>query len=163
MNQDLTQERHADDQAPGRSWGCSSRATATDRRNGRSANLWIFAWMVVFMSANAVVQLGHEDSIPLASIGLAATALFAIPAVRGYARFVNQADELTRLIQLQAMAVGFATGVVASFLEPFVGALFGHFSNAQLLLEQLHFMNPIILMVLAFSATVKVLQRRYSR
>ncbi|MCB1057356.1 MAG: hypothetical protein KDD11_17790 [Acidobacteria bacterium] len=159
----MTREPSTVEEPIGKSWGCSWRATATDRRNGRTANVWVFVWMAVFMTANSVVQLGHEDSFPLATLGLVATALFAIPAVRSYGRFVRQADELTRVIQLQAMAAGFAAGVVASFLEPFVGALFGQLPQPAAMLDVLHFMNPLVPMILVYSATVTILQRRYSR
>ena len=140
-------------------WGCSSQATATDRRNARVMNIWMAVWMATFLVALAVVESREPAGVWLILVALAATALTAVPALRAYLHFLRQADELTRLIQLQAMAVGFAAGVVASVLERFVVQLIAVTPLPDKLTA---FLTPFMVMIFAFMIAVIALTRRYA-
>ena len=86
-----------------------SVGTAEDQRNQRSILIWTLAWVLGLTAAAQTLngRLGLEVE------GLAAWVLSVVPGVLAvvllfsYLRFLRMTDELTRLIHLQALAVGF--------------------------------------------------------
>jgi hypothetical protein len=78
------------------SWGCSDQATATDKRNLRVMNTWLFVWAVVYLASMKVMKTYGHASLPISAAAMGALAV--VPAVRAYLRFLRQADELTRTI-----------------------------------------------------------------
>lgn len=86
-----------------------------DRRNARIANWWLFFWCITFLPALYMLK---EGLIPSGALSYAAaivpTALAAI-GVAAYVRFLRDADELQRQIQLEALSLGFGAGFVAAF------------------------------------------------
>jgi hypothetical protein len=69
--------------------------------------MWIFfAWAVAFTAASQLIKRGVVTEGPLAW-GLAALPfLFGAGVLVAYARYLRETDELQRLIQLQALALG---------------------------------------------------------
>jgi branched-subunit amino acid ABC-type transport system permease component len=145
-----------------RAWwsGFCGTATPVDRANTRRLNRAALVWTVVTL-ASLVAKERYDDQLAIAVGALVLTAVAWIPVVRAYLRFLRGTDELTRLIQTQAMAVGFATGIVMTVMREFVDSVAGLASAAwDVPLKLLH---PNLGMVVAFMVTTLVLHRRYSR
>jgi hypothetical protein len=108
---DGTREKHT------RAWLAACWGTAADRRNQIRFMVWTFAWAVVFLFSTALLR-GRLAAFGLQVGGTAAWLVASVPivvavgALRAYLRFLRMADELTRLIQLQGLAVGFGVGVI---------------------------------------------------
>lgn len=100
------------DRSEHRSWrACILGTTQTDRRNNLRFMVWCFLWAVAFVGAGlAQRQLGLDGAV--AWIVAFLPALPAIGALAAYLRFLREADEMVRAIQLQALAWGFGAGVV---------------------------------------------------
>jgi hypothetical protein len=98
--------------------------------------------------------------LPLTLITFAATMLAAIPAIWSVIRFLRHADELTRLIHLQAMAIAFGAGVIAFTSEFFVARVV---SLTPLPDDLLHFQMPWLVMMAAYSVSVVLQHRHYAR
>ena len=85
--------------------------TARDTRNYYVFNGWMLAATVSFIAATILLK---GKFIPPAA-GWALTALTAgllVMTVCTYMAFLRQADELLRKVHLEALAIGFGTGVV---------------------------------------------------
>jgi hypothetical protein len=84
--------------------------TALARRNQYRAVIWMAGWMVVYTLAAQALRgnLGGPELTGWAATAAAlAPNLAALGALRAYLRFLREADELTRLIQVQSLAIGF--------------------------------------------------------
>ena len=92
-------------------WKRCAGSSPRDRANQRRILWTTLAWAVSFVGVSWAIK--NE----LLSAGPLAWALAAVPAVLGfvvvfaYARFLRDADELQRLIQLNALALGFGGGL----------------------------------------------------
>lgn len=95
-------------------FGCSSDLAPSDISRYKRAQAVILLWVVVL----AATVLGFRQWSP--EPGLLAYAVAAIPGIvmaAGfllYGDFLRKADELTRKIQTEGMAVGFGVGIVIS-------------------------------------------------
>ena len=86
-----------------------------DRRNQWIATGLLFVWAVGFAGAAILIKRGVVPAgAPTYLMALVPTAL-GVLAVLAYMRFLRRADELLRRIQLEALALGFGAGFVASF------------------------------------------------
>jgi len=102
------------DDSPKSRWWCASEAFAkpSDRRNQYRFLFWMMAWMLVFALASLAIR-GRLSGLGVELTGWSAWAaailpnMFAAGALYSYLKFLRMADELTRLIQLQSLAVGF--------------------------------------------------------
>jgi hypothetical protein len=144
---DTHEERH-----PWWAWGCSAQLAPSDLTRYRRAHYWFGAWLVSM--AAAVFGLDHWGS----SLGPLVYPVAALPAVLmaigliSYGKFLAHADELTRKIQVEAMAVGFGVGLLLAVTYPLaekVGA------------PDLNLAYLVVVMVLAYGLTVTWLQRHY--
>jgi len=144
-----------------RAWwsGFSGMGTPTDRANTRRLN-WASLVGIVVMLAAMMIKERYDGDLTIALAALVAMAVAWIPIVRAYLRFLRETDELTRLIQTQAMAVGFATGIVMIIMGEFIGTVAGLTPAWDVPLKLL---NPVLAMSVAFMVTTLVLHRRYSR
>ena len=88
-------------------WARCGDTTARDRRNLKRA-MWILAaWAVLFAGGS---QLIKRDLLPAGPIPWVVAALPTIAGVfvlLAYGRFLREADELQRTVQLQALALAF--------------------------------------------------------
>jgi hypothetical protein len=105
-----------------------SHGTPTDRRNNRLIVFWTLAWGVGLTIGSQTLKgrILHVEAGSLRAwiFALAPVVLF-VGALRAYLRFLRGTDELQRLIQLQALAVGFGVGLLLLLhweLFEFVGA-----------------------------------------
>lgn len=89
--------------------------TGRDRRNSRRATWWLFAWVLTYAGAAFGMRF---ELIPTGLPGYLVSGLSIVVcciALLAYIRFVREADELHRKIQLEALALGFGGGFVAAF------------------------------------------------
>jgi len=86
-----------------------------DRRNARIANGWLFLWSLSFLPILYLFKEGLIPSgLPSYAAAIVPTVLAAVGVV-AYMRFLREADELQRKIQLEALSLGFGAGFVAGF------------------------------------------------
>lgn len=133
-------------------FGCSSDLAPSDITRYRRAQAVILLWVPVL--AATVVALRQWSPEP----GLLAYAVAAIPGIMMsagfllYGDFLRKADELTRKIQTEGMAVGFAVGLVISLsyaLLEKVGA------------PKMDASDTVIIMVVAAMIAIQRQQRKY--
>ena len=129
---------------------CSS--PKRDRRNERRIALWAFLWGVSFIA----VALGIKRQWWPFEVNIAAvigTSLLAIATAVAYHRFLRETDELRRKIEVEALALAYAVGVIgglAYWLLAVAGAM-----------PQWGYACVFAAMMLAHSAGVLVGRRRY--
>lgn len=127
--------------------------TERDRRNSWRACGWMAAWMVSFFSVALALK---QEALPgglwtyLAIAGSTALGLLALLA---YVRFVREADELQRKIQLEASAFGFGGGFIATFALSLV-------ERADLWTVDLG--DPFLVMAVCYSLGLFLGARRYA-
>ena len=86
-----------------------SDMTPRDRRNPRRAVLALAAWAATYILVSALVVSG--------AAGAALVVLSVVPALAAvhlYARYIREADELLRVIELQGLAAAAGAGFVAA-------------------------------------------------
>jgi hypothetical protein len=84
-----------------------------DRRNMRAALAWCLAWALVFIAATYLLKHAAEMLSGAGRMGIAALATaFSIAMVVAYARYILQADELVRRIQVESLAIAFGATIV---------------------------------------------------
>jgi hypothetical protein len=84
--------------------------TAADDRNLKVFNRWCFLWAAGFV---LVVLLGKsfKDALGPLSWGLALVPLvMGFPVMRAFLRYLREADEFTRMVQLEGIAMGYGAG-----------------------------------------------------
>lgn len=89
--------------------------TERDRRNSRRANLWLFVWMLSFVQAVLAIKNQWISPGFVTWLAIAGSTAFGLIAVRKYMNFLREADELLRKIHLEALALGFGAGFLATF------------------------------------------------
>lgn len=126
--------------------------TPRDRRNLARMTWALAAWAVCFVG---VSQLIKRDLLPegpapwLLAVLPLAVGVFVLVA---YARFLNEADELQRIIQLQALALGFG----GSFF-----ALCGYRIFERLGAPAANLVDAALVMVVIYTIAAFVGWRRY--
>lgn len=94
--------------------GCQ---TPNDQRNQRRFIGWSVTWALAYVAATWISQgAGLGGAAPWLVAALP-TAL-SVAAFIAYLRFIRQADELVRRIQLEGLAVGFGAGVLLAVGYP---------------------------------------------
>ena len=127
--------------------------TERDRRNQWMVVGWSLAWSIAWVVASSAIT---HDWI---GKGTAQLVIALLPTVLGvgmllaFAKFLREADELQRKIQLDALALGFGSGLVGSVLYR--------------LLERTGFVeadvsNVILLMIVVYTLGVLIGRRRYA-
>jgi hypothetical protein len=99
-------------------WGCSAELGPRDWANyGRFLRLML-GWAVLLVVTSIGLKVyGHALGPAAYGLALLPTAVFLLGA-RAYVRFLREADELTRKIHVEAMAVGFAAGLTCMLGYP---------------------------------------------
>lgn len=98
-----------------RFWSSCRQMTARDRRNSWRFTGWLFAWMVGFVSVAYALRAGVLPVGLWTYLAIAGSTALGVVAVLAYVRFVREADELQRKIQLEALGLGVAGAFVAEF------------------------------------------------
>lgn len=94
--------------------GCQGM-TSRDRRNSRITNWWLVGWMVSFLATSLAFKGEHLSPGPLAWLAVGACTVLGLVVVHYYLRFIREADELLRKIQLEALAIGFGAAFIGNF------------------------------------------------
>ncbi len=133
-------------------WGCSHDLTPSDVRNNRRFLFVMFAWFVVFVGVHQTIDWWKT------SIGWGAWIVATVPTIiltvgfLAFARFLRNADELTRKIQLEALGVGFGGGLVL---------MLGYGFFEELGAPELGLADGTMAMIIGYVATILLAQRRY--
>lgn len=107
-----------DGSTPWWAWGCSAELSAGDRENYKRFHWLLLAWAVVLVTATLCLKLWGDALGPATYlVALVPTGIFLLTA-RAYLRFLRGADELTRKIHLEGMAIGFAVAIVILLAYP---------------------------------------------
>ncbi len=91
------------------SWG---DMTPRDRRNERRCILILFVWLVAFAAATFLIRMDYIPTGPASWVVSGIPSLIALATALAFFRFLREADELQRAIQLQALALALWTGFV---------------------------------------------------
>jgi len=98
---------------------------ARDIKNAIIANLWIFAWALSLGVISYLSDFQWYEAIWASTIGLVVHVGLGIGMVLAYKRFLSEADELEKKIQLDALALSVGVTIVAfssySVLEKIAG------------------------------------------
>ena len=81
--------------------------TPRDRRNLRRFLWALGTWAVLFAGGSQLLKRGLVPEGPLSWMVAALAAASGLLVLAAYSRFLSEADELQRLIQFQALSVGF--------------------------------------------------------
>ena len=87
--------------------------TEADQRNLRLIWLWTFVWAVSFVAAVITLRRNPELQGPAAWLLASIPFIVGVPTVRVYLRFLREADEFMRKVQLEGIAIGYALGLLA--------------------------------------------------
>ncbi len=89
--------------------------TARDRRNSWRAAGWLFLWSLAFLGTQWGAGRGLLPEGLAVYLAIATTIALGIVAILSFARFIREADELQRKVQLEALSFGFGGGFLAAF------------------------------------------------
>lgn len=130
------------------------QTTERDRRNQRRIIAWSLAWMVSWTAG--ALAIGREW-LDIEAAGVVAAALSAglgIATLLAYRRFLREADELRRKIEIEALALAFGVGIVGGMTYWLLGKS-GIVAEAEIL-------DVLLLMILAHPVGILIGYRRYS-
>lgn len=133
-----------------RSW-CGD-LTERDRRNQWRYVAWLGAWMLSFLGATFLLTESWVSGA-LAYVVALLPSLLGVAAVAAFLRFLRQADELQRKIQLEALGWGFGCGAVF---------MIGYRLLERAGLPRLDVSDPLVVMMVSWALATIVLARRYS-
>ena len=88
--------------------------TERDRRNQRQALIWMFAWVVSWVAASIAIKEGLVAPGWPATLLAVLSTLLGVVMILVFIKFLRQADELLRKIQVEALALGFGAGYVGA-------------------------------------------------
>ena len=129
-------------------------ATETDRKNQRNIVFWSLAWIVPFLTANLAVRNDWIGDDPLALAATVGVTGLGVGALLAFRRFLSNADELMRKIQLDALALTVGVGVVSGFSYTLLESA-GIVANAEV-------MTLILVMMVTYIAGIVVGLRRFA-
>ena len=128
--------------------------TERDRRNQRKFVGWWLAWAVTWtMASIAINRAWVEPGTPQLVIAVLPTFL-GVGMALAYARFLREADELQRKIQLDALALGFGAGLV--------GAVLYRLLERAGFVSETNVLDAILAMIVVYVIGVFIGQRRYA-
>lgn len=127
-------------------------STPTDRRNMRGLLAILMAWAVSFLGATYAIK--HE-LLPAGAFSWMAAAvptLLGLGVIFTYRRYLREADELQRVIQTEALALGFGVGWLVICGYPLFERLGAPAADIS---------DYLVAMVIAYSIGSVVGRRRY--
>ncbi|MEZ5317829.1 MAG: hypothetical protein R2752_10550 [Vicinamibacterales bacterium] len=137
-----------------RKFACACQGvTERDRRNSRRANWRLLAWTSTFVAASFGLRGGVIPEGGWAYLIIAASTALGVWALMGYVRFIREADELLRKIQLEALGVGFGAAMLGSFTLALVERASGWSFDAG---------DLLLVMVIGYMAGIVTGMRRYA-
>lgn len=130
------------------------QGTPTDRRNQWRIIAWALAWAVAYLAVTAGLRSGVVEGRAMSLAGVALCGALGLGTFMAYRRFLIEADELRRKIELEALAAAFGVGVFGG-LTYWLLALAGLVSEADV-------SAIVVLMILTHSVGTVLGLRRYS-
>jgi hypothetical protein len=96
-----------------RRWSLCGDLTAHDERNLRRYTGWLTLWCILWIGVRLAMEgWAPAQRGPLSWALILVAVLPGLFTIRAYMRFVREADELQRRIQLEALALGFGAGAL---------------------------------------------------
>ena len=86
--------------------------TEADQRNIRAIWVWTLVWGASFVAATIALERFPQLGGPFAWVVAMVPFIVGVPTVRVYLRFLREADEFMRKVQLEGIAMGFCAGFV---------------------------------------------------
>jgi hypothetical protein len=84
--------------------------TAADDRNLKVFNFWCFLWAAGFVLAVFLVKNFRDALGPISWVLALFPVILGFPVMRAFLRYLREADEFTRKVQLEGIAMGFGAG-----------------------------------------------------
>jgi hypothetical protein len=84
-------------------------------RNQRLVILWSLVWMSSWVGVTLALKSGWLAAGAPGIVAALVSACLGIGTALAYRRFLNEADEVQRQIELEALALGFGVGLVGGF------------------------------------------------
>jgi hypothetical protein len=86
--------------------------TPRDKRNLKRYVGLMFLWAVVYVGSNFVLRGAYVEPVPLRWLIALMPSIFGAIAVSAYWRYLREADELMRAIELKALALAVSVGFI---------------------------------------------------
>ena len=86
--------------------------TAAEQRNIRSVWIWCFVWAAAFTVVITTLEAFPQQLGPFAWLLALIPIALSFPVMRACLRFIREADEFMRKVQLDGIAIGFAAGCI---------------------------------------------------
>lgn len=139
--------------SPWQHFAACRNLTSADRRNANIATAVLFVWGLGFVGASLLLRREVVPAGALAYLTALVPTALGIFAVLAYIRFLRHADELHRKIQLEALALGFGAGFVATFAFELLEAAG---------LDRADVSSPFSVMVIFYFLGLSIGSRRYA-
>lgn len=98
--------------SPTESQGATGPAMTRDLRNRRAVLLWSLAWSISWVGVTWALKSGWLASGAPGFVAALVSSCLGIGQALAYRCFLNEADEVQRKIEMEALALGFGVGVV---------------------------------------------------
>lgn len=134
--------------------GALCGASPRDQRNSRRLLYWMAAWMGTWLAVNWAISVDFLTPGMPATLASIAPTVLGIGVIVAYRRFLREADELRRKIELDALAVALGVGLVGSLTYWLLGRS-GVVAEVDLL-------SMVVVMMAVYGISVIVGQVRYS-
>jgi hypothetical protein len=135
-------------------YGCSS--TERDKKNQRRIIAWSLVWVALWTGVGLAYSKGWLESGPLAVAAALLTVPFGIGTILAYRRFLREADELRRKIELEALALAFGIGLVGGFTYWLLGEV-----GAIGAMGEVDLLAVMVTMIFTYSVSILVGHWRY--
>jgi hypothetical protein len=133
-------------------WGCSGELSRANIANARRYLILSAVWAVSLVLTLLALKAWGEALGPAAYVLALVPAAAFLGVIWAYIRFLRGADELTRKIHFEGMAVGFAAGLAWILCYPVLEA-----AGA----PALELIDATYPMVFGYTVAVALAQRRY--
>ena len=129
-------------------------ATDKDRGNQRRIVYWSLAWIVPFLAVNMAVSNEWVSGDAFAIVATLAVTILGIGLLLAFRRFLRDADELRRKIELDALAMTVGVGIVAGFSYSLL--------ESAGIVDEAELMNLIVVMAATYMIGIIVGLRRFA-
>lgn len=129
--------------------------TSRDRRNQFRMAWWVLAWSAGWVGATYGIRNDWFTQDYLVWIVVAIIGCLGLAMLQAYRRYLREADEMLRKIEVDALAVALGVGMVG-------GVAYWLLQVAELVTYKDAFIVTILLVCISYSLTVIISHRRYA-